>query len=352
MSISTTAPGAAAARRRVGLIAACGVLLILAGCGDKAAAPAAQPTAAQPAAGAPPATAATAGATPPAAPAPVQLPVPELLKNATLAVAEERLVAPAGNNAIEYYLAVIAQEPNNVQATQALVDLFPMTASIAERAIEQKQLDEGERIVALLDQASPGSYTVSTIRSKLELARQGAQREEERKLAAEEAAKRAAEAAAAPAATAAATTPTPAVPAPPPAPAAAETEPEPEPEAPAETAPTQVAAAAPPPAQVAPPTPAAPAGGVTREAQLVKAVEPVYPTDAARKRLDGWVELQFTVDVDGKVTNVSVARSQPARVFDREAIRAMQQWTFTAAQRNGQPVESRRRQRMNFSFGG
>ena len=101
MSISTTAPGAAATRRRVGLIAACSALLILAGCGDKAAAPAAQPAAAQPAAGTPPATAATAATTPPAAPAPVQLPVPELLKNATLAVAEERLVVPAGKTAIE-----------------------------------------------------------------------------------------------------------------------------------------------------------------------------------------------------------------------------------------------------------
>lgn len=344
MTISTTAFSAAATRRRAGLLAACSMFLVLAACGDKTPAPS-QQTAAKPPGGAAPAQPEVA--VPP--PAAAQLPVPELLKNATLAVAEERLVVPAGNNAIEYYLAVIAQEPNNIQATQALVDLFPMTASIAERAIEQKQLDEGDRIVGLLDKASPGSYTVSTIRTKLDQARLGIQREEERKLAAEEATKRAAELAARPAETAAATTAPPPAAAPAPSPAP--------PPPPAEAVPeTQVAAVTPPPAQVAPPTPtptpAAATGGVTRYAQLVKAVQPQFPTDAARKRLDGWVELQFTIGVDGKVTNVSVARSQPARVFDREAIRAMQQWTFTAAQRNGQPVESRRRQRMNFSFGG
>ena len=320
-------------KSKFGFGLACALAIALAACGgDEAAAPAAQ-TAAKPAA--PAAT--------PAAPAPqvAQMPVPDLLKAANLAVAENRLVSPPANNAIEYYLAVLDQDKNNVQATQALVDVFPLAASIAERAVADRQLDDADRIVALLDRASPNSYTVTTIRTKLETARQTATREEERRLAAETAAAQAAtQAAAAPQAA-------PANPTPPPAPTPAPVA-EPEPAAPAAA---QVASTSPPPAQSQPTPPPAPSSE-TRDAELVRAVQPEYPTAAARKRTEGWVELQFTVGTDGRVKNVSVARAQPARVFDREAIRAMQQWTFRPAVRNGAPVETTRRQRMQFSLGG
>jgi protein TonB len=311
--------------------------LALAACGGGEQPPAAAQTKA------PAATpAAPAAATPAPAPAPApqvaQMPVPDLLKAATLAVAEERLILPPANNAIEYYLAVIAQEPNNVQATQALVDLFPLVASIAERAIAQKDVAEAERIVALLDKASPDSYTVSTIKTKVEQLKLSIAREEERKVAAEAAAAQAAQLAAQEAAqqrAAPAPEPEPARPAP----------------APAQPPPTQVAAATPPPAQTPPPAPAAPAAE-TREAQILRSVQPQYPPDAVRKRQEGWVELEFTVGADGKVSNVSVAKAQPTRIFDREAIRAMQQWTFRPALREGQAIESRRKQRMEFKLGG
>ncbi|HVF35153.1 MAG TPA: energy transducer TonB, partial [Candidatus Saccharimonadia bacterium] len=267
------------------------------------------------------------------------MPVPQLLKNATAAVAEERLITPPGNSAIEYYLAVLAQEPNNIQATQALVDLFPMMASIGERAIAQKDVVEAERMIALLERASPESYTVSTIKAKVEQLKQSIAREEERKLAAEQAAAQAATAAAQQATQRAAeAAPEPARPAPAPAPAAA-TPP-----------PTQVAAVTPPTEQAPAPRPAAPALE-KRDAQVLRSVQPGYPPEAVRKRQEGWVELEFTVGADGRVSNVSVARAQPPRVFDREAIRAMQQWTFRPAIDGGQPVQSRRRQRMEFKLG-
>ncbi|HVF35184.1 MAG TPA: energy transducer TonB, partial [Candidatus Saccharimonadia bacterium] len=115
--------------------------------------------------------------------------------------------------------------------------------------------------------------------------------------------------------------------------------------------PTQVAAVTPPPEQAPAPRPAAPALE-KRDAQVLRSVQPGYPPDAVRKRQEGWVELEFTVGADGRVSNVSVARAQPTRVFDREAIRAMQQWTFRPAIDGGQPVQSRRRQRMEFKLGG
>ena len=321
--------------RALPLVLATSLALVACGGDDPA------PAASAPAAGAGPAQPAATPAATPAAPAPevAQLPVPELLRKATAAVGEERLVSPAGDNAVEYYLGVTAQEPNNVQATQALVDLFPLAASIAERAIAQRDVPEAERLVGLLERASPDSYTVSTIKAKVEQLKQTLVREDERRVAQELAATQAAQQAAQQQAAQreAAAAPEPARPTPAPAPA--------------EPPPTQVAAVTPPPAQTPPPQPAAPPAE-TRDAQVLRAVQPAYPPEAVRKRQEGWVELEFTVAADGRVTDVSVVRAQPMRVFDREAIRAMQQSTFRPALRNGQPVSSQRRQRIEFNLGG
>jgi periplasmic protein TonB len=305
--------------------------LTLAACGgnDPPAAPTAAP--ATPTAPAPTAPAPTT----PAQPAPTVAPasVDELLTSARKALAEQRIVAPPADNAIEYYLAVLKQEPGNVQATQALVDIFPMGAGIAEREIAQKQVDEGERIINLLDQASANSYTVTTLRTKLEAMRQTVARDEARLLAQQQAAQQAAQAAAQPAAP---TTPPPEPEAPPPAARTAATPPEP--------APAPVTTPTPPPPAAAAPS------GESREARIVRQVQPTYPVDAARKRVEGWVELDFTIGSDGRVKDVSVSRAQPPRIFDREAMRALQQWTFEPALRDGSPVEQRSKRRMEFTL--
>jgi protein TonB len=106
-----------------------------------------------------------------------------------------------------------------------------------------------------------------------------------------------------------------------------------------ETAPAPVAVAP-------PPTPA----GETRDARVVRQVPPEYPAQAMRKRQTGWVELEFTIGTDGKVSAVNIARANPPRVFDREAVRAMQQWTFDPALQDGQPVQSQGRRRIEFQF--
>ncbi|MCE3004303.1 MAG: energy transducer TonB, partial [Xanthomonadaceae bacterium] len=111
------------------------------------------------------------------------------------------------------------------------------------------------------------------------------------------------------------------------------------------------AAATPPPAPApAPVAQTPPSGGETRDARPLREIAPTYPVDAARKRQEGWVELEFTIATDGSVRDVAVVRAQPSRVFDREAVRAMQQWSFEPALRNGQPVEVRARRRVQFQL--
>lgn len=69
-----------------------------------------------------------------------------------------------------------------------------------------------------------------------------------------------------------------------------------------------------------------------KSAQLasVTRIEPRYPIQAAQQGISGYVQLRFDVDGQGKVSNVRVVQSSPERVFDKEAVRALEQWEYTA----------------------
>src|ERR1700721_1480113 len=102
--------------RSAALAAAIVAALGIAGCGKKAPPPA---PAAQPAAGAP---AGPASTTPATASAPVVSDA-DLLTKAKTAENDKRLYAPAGDNAIEYYLELRQRNPNDESAKSALNDL-------------------------------------------------------------------------------------------------------------------------------------------------------------------------------------------------------------------------------------
>jgi len=56
-------------------------------------------------------------------------------------------------------------------------------------------------------------------------------------------------------------------------------------------------------------------------------VSPIYPARALAQGLEGYVIVQFDVDVNGKVTNVVVVESSHS-VFEREARKAAQRFKF------------------------
>lgn len=64
------------------------------------------------------------------------------------------------------------------------------------------------------------------------------------------------------------------------------------------------------------------------ELKPVKRVDPVYPPEAARSGVTGFVEVEFTVDASGKVSSVSVVNAKPTRMFESAAVKAVKQWTF------------------------
>ena len=91
-----------------------------------------------------------------------------------------------------------------------------------------------------------------------------------------------------------------------------------------------------------------PAIASAAEPKLLQAVAPEYPAAALRKQQQGWVEVEFTVGVDGKVRDAAVVKAEPPRVFDREAVRAIQRSSFEPASDGGKPVEARTRRKIEF----
>jgi protein TonB len=353
------------ARRLRGAALVVGAALLLTGCGQGPNTPSSVPTnsgAKSPASTAPASTA-SASAAPASAPpssAPAALPavvptaaassaqarqiasaaqaklramsIPELLAAARGAYAQHRLVAPAGDNAMEYYQAVLAKDPGNQVATDALREAFPFGVPEVDKAISRNDFEEAGREIGLLSKADPTNYTLTLLRSKLDAQKklqarqqQQAQLQEQRAAALAAAQQAAAKAAA-------------------------------EKEAAAKLAAEQqaavtakVAAAQPKPAAAAPPPQPV---GETRAAVVVAPASPSYPIQAARNQTSGYAVVEFTVSPDGAVENPRVIDSAPRRVFDSAAVQAVTQSKFKPALKDGKPVASTLRRRIDFKFGG
>jgi len=264
----------------------------------------------------------------------------ELRQAARAAYAENRLYAPAGDNAVEYYLALRDKSEGDASVSSALTDLLPMTVIATEQSIARDDFSEARRLAALLEKAEPAHPALSRLKSNIDARQQAAeeraerevvtaeqqaaqqaelerqrladqrrqQEEAARQLAAQEAAEEEAAAAAAANAAAAAT---------------AEREAAQRREAEQRAARAAAAAAQPTAADLRPlSTPA-----------------PDFPRDALRAGTSGEVLVEFTVGTNGAVTSARVVRAEPSRVFDRAALDAVQRWRF---QPLSAPVTTRR----------
>jgi protein TonB len=87
------------------------------------------------------------------------------------------------------------------------------------------------------------------------------------------------------------------------------------------------------------------------EARQIVDVRPAYPAQARQRKVEGWVELELALSASGEVVGVEVVRSEPTRIFDREAVRAAQRWRFEPRKENGVPVATRVRKTVTFRLG-
>lgn len=67
-------------------------------------------------------------------------------------------------------------------------------------------------------------------------------------------------------------------------------------------------------------------------------IEPQYPREALIECIGGIVNLRFTILEDGSVEDPSVVSSDPPRLFDRSALRAIIRWKFKPRIVDGRPV--------------
>ena len=77
-------------------------------------------------------------------------------------------------------------------------------------------------------------------------------------------------------------------------------------------------------------------------------VAPEYPQRALERRIEGWVDIEFTVATDGSTRDVRVADASSENYFRREAIEAVERWTFEPRIFMGRAIEQRSYTRIRF----
>ncbi|USD38836.1 MULTISPECIES: energy transducer TonB [Ferrimonas] len=75
-----------------------------------------------------------------------------------------------------------------------------------------------------------------------------------------------------------------------------------------------------------------------RQAMPLYRVEPAYPPRAKRMRAEGFVVMKFTIAADGRPTEIAVMESQPVRVFDQAAVKALARWKYQPKMVDGNAV--------------
>jgi protein TonB len=97
---------------------------------------------------------------------------------------------------------------------------------------------------------------------------------------------------------------------------------------------------APPVTVAAPPAPPAPPSKVKADlsTHVISAVPPRYPTESRRSHEQGTVVLGLTLDVNGKVAEISIVHSSGYRRLDEAALRAVRKWRWAPTLRDGQPA--------------
>jgi TonB family protein len=81
--------------------------------------------------------------------------------------------------------------------------------------------------------------------------------------------------------------------------------------------------------------------------QIVRRVEPEYPVDLRRDRVEGDVILGATIDVDGSLRDLRVLSAAEPRLGDL-AVAAVRQWVFKPGTVDGAPVPTTFRTTITF----
>jgi TonB family protein len=295
--------------------------------------------------------------------------VDDVLEKANARLEEGSLIAPSNDNARYYYELALSNDPGNTAARQGLAVIASKLVLQARTQIDAQNFDEADALLADARRLDPSSSelitstaALQTARDQLAQQRAAAEKRAADKRAAEQAAaeQRAAEAREIAEQEAAAANAEPVQEA-----TATETDAE------AESATLAMATTEPADAEVSAadesslvdtdayatiaaqrplPTAEEIAPVAVSSLQRIKYVAPKYPRTAQRRNISGWVDIIFTVDIDGSVTNISVRDSNPGDTFDESATNAVEAWKFEPVIENGVAIQKRAAVRMMFAL--
>ena len=293
--------------------------------------------------------------------------VDDVLGQANARLEEGNLLSPANDNARYYYGLVLSNDPANTAARQGLNVVASKLVLQARAEIDAGNLDSAEGLLDEAGATDASNTELATTATALIAARNAiatrerrAQEERsriaaaERQAAAEKAAaeKAAAEKAAAErrqaeeaAALAAAVEPEPEAVDPVTEDVAEDTVDEVPADAVVQETVAQKLADEPAPTPVGEQTPVS-----VSSLNRTRYVAPKYPRSAQRRNQVGWVDIVFTVAMDGSVKDLDIRNSQPPEVFDVAALRAVEKWEFEPVIEGGVLVEKRAGVRMLFAL--
>ena len=96
----------------------------------------------------------------------------------------------------------------------------------------------------------------------------------------------------------------------------------------------------------APPSQGLIPGGNVKPPKKKKHVDPIYPRQALRARIQGTVVIEAIIGIDGKIKSAKAIRSHP--MFDQAALDAIKKWEYEPATINGMPIEQTLTVTVNF----
>jgi protein TonB len=79
-------------------------------------------------------------------------------------------------------------------------------------------------------------------------------------------------------------------------------------------------------------------GLADRAALPLVRVDPQYPPQAQRRKLEGWVQVRFTLTTAGSVKDPMVVKSSDP-IFEKPAVQAVSKWKYQPQLKAGKPIE-------------
>jgi len=292
-----------------------------------------------------------------------------VLSGARAALAAGRYEAPPGRNALDLFAAVLLARPDHPEARAGLGETATRLMALATSKAQAGEEDEARRLVERVLAVDAGHAAARALQARLDMP-PAPVTEPKVSLAEAPALAIPATAAAAPATPAAPPAPPP-VPAAQPAaivaaPVAAQSSRATATREPRRTFGPPIATGHPTAGYVRPPSVAepvvAPPDQTTptdatgwlpdRDLEQITATEPVYPRTALRDRVEGWVEIDYTVTESGSVRDIEIVAAEPHGVFEAAAKAAVGQWRFRPRVANGRPVPQRASVTLRFNVEG